>query len=440
MTAIRVEGISKKYVLGHLARRPGASLREAVTESLRSAGRILALRGRTHGSHLSHEDFWALSDISFEVEKSERVGIIGRNSSGKSTLLKILSRITRPTKGQARIRGRAASLLEVGTGFHWELTGRENIFLNGAILGMSRVEIRKKFDEIVQFSGVERFIDTPVKRYSSGMYVRLAFSVAAHLESDILLVDEVLAVGDAEFQKKCLEKMGNMGREGRTILFVSHNMNAVEQLCTKCILLEKGRLVMHETDVRKVIQEYLSGPGRDGATSSWVNPGEEYRTPWFTPRGLFITDSYGVPLTTSVRNDAELWVQLQVEVHQSDPVLKLGYAIYSEDGFPLYWSYHTDRPEAEWPRLTEGDWVLRGRIPTGMLNEGAYRVELMAELQGMRWLVKPGIGAPEVTFVVEGGLSSSPYWTERRPGVVAPVIAWSAHRVNRVGGNVTSVP
>ena len=228
MTAIRVEEISKKYELGHLRRQPGASLREAITDSFCSAVRILTSRGRTQDGQHSGDEFWALSDVSFQVEESERVGIIGRNGSGKSTLLKILSRITRPTRGQAKIRGRAASLLEVGTGFHGELTGRENIFLNGAILGMSRVEIRKRFDEIVEFSGVGAFLDTPVKRYSSGMYVRLAFSVAAHMESDILFVDEVLAVGDAEFQKKCLRKMGEMGREGRTILFVSHNMNAIE--------------------------------------------------------------------------------------------------------------------------------------------------------------------------------------------------------------------
>jgi len=436
MTVIRVERISKKYILGHLGRRPGASLRETITDSLRSAGRILAHPGRTRELQLSKEDFWALSDISFQVEESDRVGIIGRNSSGKSTLLKILSRITRPTKGQARIRGRATSLLEVGTGFHWELTGRENIFLNGAILGMSRIEIRKKFDEIVQFSGVERFIDTPVKRYSSGMYVRLAFSVAAHLESDILIVDEVLAVGDAEFQKKCLEKMGNMGREGRTVLFVSHSMNAVEQLCTKCILLEKGRMAMYDTDVRKVIKDYLSGSGRDGAASSWVNHGGEYRNPYFIPHSLSITDSFGVPLTMPVRNDAEMWVQVQGEVHQSDPGLKLGYAIYSEEGFPLYWSMHTDRPEEEWPRLAEGEWALRGRIPKRLLNEGTYRIELMGKLHGRQWLVEPGVRSPDVTLVVGGGLSNSPYWTERRPGVVAPVIAWSAHRVNREKGSV----
>jgi lipopolysaccharide transport system ATP-binding protein len=432
MTAIRVDGICKKYELGHLRRRPGASLREAITDSFRSAGRILTSRGRTQDGQPPSDEFWALSDVSFQVEESERVGIIGRNGSGKSTLLKILSRITRPTGGRAIIRGRAASLLEVGTGFHWELTGRENIFLNGAILGMSRAEIRKRFDEIVEFSGVGSFLDTPVKRYSSGMYVRLAFSVAVHLDSDILFVDEVLAVGDAEFQKKCLWKMGEMGREGRTILFVSHNMNAIEQLCGKCILLEKGRLVMQSTEVRQVIDEYLSGTDRKGTPSSWINSGGEYSNPWFTPRSLSITDSFGVPLPMPVCNDAEMYVQIEGEVHQFNPALKIGYAIYSEEGFPMYQSYHTDRPEAEWPRLTSGKWVLRGRIPAKILNEGAYRIELMGSLHNIQWLIGPKGRAPEVILRVERGLSNSPYWTNRRPGVIAPMIDWSAQPVNHL--------
>jgi len=204
------------------------------------------------------EEFWALKDINFEVEQGDRLGIIGRNGAGKSTLLKILSRITEPTSGRVKIKGRVASLLEVGTGFHQELTGRENIFLNGAILGMSRTEIKRKFDEIVDFSGVEKFLDTPVKRYSSGMYVRLAFSVAAHLEPEILLVDEVLAVGDEEFQKKCLGKMKDVSTdEGRTVLFVSHNMGIIAQLCNKAILLNKGMLeISGETNT--VVDQYIN--------------------------------------------------------------------------------------------------------------------------------------------------------------------------------------
>jgi len=208
------------------------------------------------------EEFWAIRGINFEIRRGEVVGIIGRNGAGKSTLLKILSRITEPTEGRVEIRGRVASLLEVGTGFHPDLTGRENVFLNGAVLGMSRAEIRRKFDEIVAFADVERFIDTPVKRYSSGMYVRLAFAVAAHLEPEILIVDEVLAVGDAEFQRKCLGKMHDVAGLGRTVLFVSHNMAAVEQLCSYAVLLVSGR-IESSGQVRSVISEYLAGSGAE---------------------------------------------------------------------------------------------------------------------------------------------------------------------------------
>lgn len=220
------------------------------------------VRGRIF-EKTTREEFWALRNVSFKVDKGSRIGIIGKNGAGKSTLLKLLSRITEPSEGKIKIRGRVASLLEVGTGFHPELTGRENIFLNGAILGMSRVEIKKKFRDIVEFSGIEKFLDTPVKRYSSGMYVRLAFAVAAHLDPEILLIDEVLAVGDIQFQKKCLGRMDELSKsEGRTILFVSHNMGAIKNLCTQCILIEKGTIVQNG-DVEKVLEKYISGSGKD---------------------------------------------------------------------------------------------------------------------------------------------------------------------------------
>ena len=233
--AIRVENISKKYILQHQV--GGRSRYVALRDVLAHKAKSLFQKNRTDASR---EEFWALKDVSFEIKQGEAVGIIGRNGAGKSTLLKLLSRITKPTKGRIEIEGRVASLLEVGTGFHPELTGRENIFLNGAILGMHRAEIRKKFDEIVAFAEVEKFLDTPVKHFSSGMYMRLAFAVAAHLEPEILVVDEVLAVGDAAFQKKCLGKMNDVSQSGRTILFVSHNMEAITRLCAKCIYLVKG--------------------------------------------------------------------------------------------------------------------------------------------------------------------------------------------------------
>jgi len=248
---IKTEHVSKKFLISHEGPQRYHSLRDVIAQKAR------ALVGR-RSKNVSKEEFYALRDLTFEVEPGDRLGIIGRNGAGKSTLLKILSRITEPTEGRIRIRGRVASLLEVGTGFHPELTGRENIFLNGAILGMSRAEIRQKFDEIVAFAEVERFLDTPVKRFSSGMYVRLAFAVAAHLEPEILVIDEVLAVGDAQFQKKCLGKMEDVSRqEGRTVLFVSHNLGVISQLCNRALLLEGGRLVM-EGQTNAVVDRYVN--------------------------------------------------------------------------------------------------------------------------------------------------------------------------------------
>ena len=242
-TVIRVENLSKKYIIRHQQAQQYTALRDVIADGVKSLGRRLTGEMQDSSLGSTKEEFWALKDVSFEVKQGDRVGIIGRNGAGKSTLLKILSRIVEPTKGEITLNGRVASLLEVGTGFHPELTGRENIYLNGAILGMSRIEIKKKFDEIVNFAEVEKFLDTPVKHYSSGMYVRLAFAVAAHLEPDILVVDEVLAVGDAQFQRKCLGKMEDVAEDGRTILFVSHNTIAVKTLCSKAYLLNEGMLV-----------------------------------------------------------------------------------------------------------------------------------------------------------------------------------------------------
>jgi homopolymeric O-antigen transport system ATP-binding protein len=255
-TAIRSEGLSKSYRISHLRRERYTTLRETLGNHVRNLGRRFAGGRGYPASSGTTEEFWALKDVGFEIAEGERVGIIGRNGAGKSTLLKILSRITEPTRGRVVIYGRVASLLEVGTGFHPELTGRENIFLNGAVLGMGRNEIRRKFDEIVAFAEVERFLDTPVKRYSSGMYVRLAFAVAAHLDPEILVIDEVLAVGDVQFQQKCLGKMEQVGNEGRTVLFVSHNLPAVVRLCNRSMLLRAGQLVASGT-TRDVIDAYL---------------------------------------------------------------------------------------------------------------------------------------------------------------------------------------
>jgi lipopolysaccharide transport system ATP-binding protein len=255
--AVSVSGLSKCYVIEHLARPRHQSLREAVAEGAKGVVRRLAFRGHARPTEARKEQFWALKDVTFRVEEGDRLAVVGRNGAGKSTLLKLLTRITDPTRGRIELRGRVCSLLEVGTGFHPELTGRENIFLNGAILGMSASETRRKFDEIVAFAEVERFLDTPVKRYSSGMYVRLAFSVAVHLEPDILIVDEVLAVGDAAFQRKSLARMEDVtGKGGRTVVLVTHNMLAVQTLCNRAILLDRGHLTQ-DGSPEAVIASYL---------------------------------------------------------------------------------------------------------------------------------------------------------------------------------------
>jgi lipopolysaccharide transport system ATP-binding protein len=282
---IRIENVSKKYLIRKAASRSGDGLRHAIQDSVSAPWR--RLKNRLNGNEASSEidepafssafeEFYALTDVSFEVRRGEVLGLVGRNGAGKSTLLKVLSRITEPTTGRIGIKGRVASLLEVGTGFHAELTGRENIYLNGAILGMKRVEIARKFDEIVQFSGVEKFLDTPVKHYSSGMYVRLAFAVAAHLEAEILVVDEVLAVGDAEFQKKCLGKMKDVAGTGRTVLFVSHNMSALAAMCGTGIQLEGGRMKM-QGSIDEVMKSYLTGMGKATQQGPRRNPGGKSR-------------------------------------------------------------------------------------------------------------------------------------------------------------------
>jgi lipopolysaccharide transport system ATP-binding protein len=367
---IQVYNLSKKYLVGHETARhaPYRSLRETLVRKARNFGRktVDMARGRRllHGDEV--EEFWALKNVSFEVARGEVVGIVGGNGAGKSTLLKILSRITEPTEGQIRIDGRVASLLEVGTGFHPELTGRENIFLNGAILGMRKGEIKEKFDEIVAFAEVERFLDTPVKHYSSGMYVRLAFAVAAHLEPDILVVDEVLAVGDAAFQKKCLGKMREVsGQHGRTVLFVSHNMAAIEALCSRALLLDSGQLgrdgLAFEV-VKDHLQNMMNGTAfvlRDGQTRFI--------------KCLKMTDKDGTPTTAFQIGDS---VSFDIELFSPELVEqpRLGISIHTPSGERIV-TLHTHIQQTQ-------DWSFSGRMRLRAvwnnipLNTGEYRVDV----------------------------------------------------------------
>ena len=394
----------------------GASLPPALSSELFAPSSSLSSQRDDH--------IWALKDVSFEVKQGEVVGIIGRNGAGKSTLLKVLSKITEPTEGRVELRGRVGSLLEVGTGFHSELTGHENVYLYGAILGMDRWEITHKFDEIVAFAELEKFIDTPVKRYSSGMYMRLAFAVAAHLEPEILLVDEVLAVGDIQFQKKCLGKMGDVSKAGRTILFVSHNMGAIEQLCGHCILLENGTIKQNGLDVNRIIRNYLFPIDELIASTQWDNRGNEFDNPWFQPKKLFITNSVGHALSNPVSNNQDIWIQIEGKLDALDPALEIGYSICNEDGITLYWSSFNDHEVSKWPSFSKGYVILRTKIPKRFLNEGLYTIEIRSSLHYRMWITEPGRKSPSISLVIKGGLSDSPYWTVKRQGVIAPLLEW----------------
>jgi lipopolysaccharide transport system ATP-binding protein len=360
---IEIEGLGKKYKIG-ANREKYLSLRDQLAKT--TYGLLSHFRAK-HQHVPSTEDFWALRDVSFSVKEGEAVGIIGRNGAGKSTLLKILSQITPPTEGKITCRGRIASLLEVGTGFHPELTGRENIYLNGAILGMTRAEIKRKFDEIVAFSEVEKFLDTPVKRYSSGMYVRLAFAVAAHLDPEILVIDEVLAVGDAEFQKKCLNKMGSVARQGRTVLFVSHNMGAVTELCSRGILLSQGKLLV-DANASEVIGKYLSSGTGAGMIDLTGNVDERTGT---GPMRLTKLATLGKSLET--RSVFEFGEPLLVSIGVAGRVGKefiLGVSVRNNLGqIVLHFSNTDDRVKLH---LVEDQASVSLTIPSLPLNDGKY--------------------------------------------------------------------
>lgn len=367
----------------------------------------------------------ALNDVSFEVKHGEVLGIIGRNGAGKSTLLKVLSRITEPTAGRVTINGRVASLLEVGTGFHPELSGRENIYMNGTILGMTKKEIDRKFDEIVDFSGVEKFLDTPIKRYSSGMKVRLAFSVAAHLEPEILIIDEVLAVGDAEFQRKCLGKMEEVSKGGRTVLFVSHNMDAVSQLCTVCLQLEAGQVSDWDFNVNSIVQKYLNKCFTGDQETMWVAGEDAPAFNSFSPKKFSILDKNGAILNPPARVDDGVFVSCEFFVEEIEPALTVGYAIYSDSGQLIFMSFHTDGPRNIWPNIKQGYNSLKAWLPGRLLNAGRYRIELLAALYQRGWLIKPGSMRIMLQLDLSGGISHSPYWTDVRQGLLAPEIDWS---------------
>jgi lipopolysaccharide transport system ATP-binding protein len=434
-TVIRISNLSKRYRIGaregyktfretlvDAAKAPFVRLSGAFSKGLRakreSPNSSLSTPGSKHSSR-SDDLIWALRDVSFEVKQGEVVGIIGRNGAGKSTLLKILCKITEPTEGRVELRGRVGSLLEVGTGFHPELTGHENVYLYGAILGMDRWEVTRKFDEIVSFAEIEKFIDTPVKKYSSGMYMRLAFAVAAHLEPEILLVDEVLAVGDAAFQKKCLGKMGDVSKAGRTVLFVSHNMGAINRLCRRSLWLDDGR-VLKEGDTAEIIHRYQS--------QSFVAAPHWQRVDHSNASGdlAFISvkatnDQY--QMTSHFAGDEMIRVLIEYRVGRYLSGCQIGVRLHNSEGLPILTTADSDATGASATSKEPGLYHASFKIPGNLLVPGTYSLLIAAHLpqRNVYELIEQAI----VFEVLPPGSLTS---LDGRYGLIAPLFNWETHR------------
>jgi lipopolysaccharide transport system ATP-binding protein len=408
---IKTDNLGKKYIISHQSQERYTALRDVIASNTKKIFKSIT---RKPAALLTKEEFWALRNVEFEVDQGDRIGIIGRNGAGKSTLLKLLSRITEPSEGKVAIKGRVSSLLEVGTGFHPELTGRENIYLNGAILGMGKQEIKKKFDEIVDFSEIEKFLDTPVKRYSSGMYVRLAFAVAAHLESEILVVDEVLAVGDSQFQKKCLGKMDSVSsKEGRTVLFVSHNMGIIRNLCNKGILLNKGK-VNFQGSMEETISTYEYE--NQNILSIWKNSKDINKSEFFDIETVTLLDEKG----NSKReffNSENIIIKIDLMVKE----------IHSKMLILLFFTKHGETAFAYPIFLASKDSLKKGRqsvfleIEKFLLNEGTYFITLDDSLHCIQGLARyENILNFEVKFDKMEGMPA----LENVPGYFFPLLNW----------------
>ena len=421
---VQVENLGKQYTIG--SRESGyRTLRESIVEAVRAPVRRL----RSNGER-KPETIWALRDANFKIEPGEVVGIIGRNGAGKSTLLKILSRITEPTKGRAELYGRVASLLEVGTGFHSELTGRENIYLNGAILGMTKTEIDRKFDQIVDFAELEKFLDTPVKRYSSGMYMRLAFAVASHLEPEIMVVDEVLAVGDVSFQKKCLGRMGDVAHQGRTVLFVSHNMVAVQSLCERALWLDHGRIV-EDGPARDVVSNYLNSSfEREGRLEeTWPDistaPGNEsIRLRRILVRPAGVESDEALTTTSPFSIEVEYWnlipdLRMHVTLH-----------IYTEHEI-IAFTTGSGSGEQEWSSRPMPTGLFRSvcYVPGNLLNVGRHRFKVLIVKEGSVHLFQyESTIAFEIVDLIQREVSQY----GREPGVVKPALKWMTEQIGKI--------
>jgi lipopolysaccharide transport system ATP-binding protein len=420
-TIIRVENISKAYRLGQIG--SGTLSDDIKVWWAKARGKpnpLLKIGQEDHGNR-EGEYLWALNDVSFTVDEGSVLGIIGRNGAGKSTVLKILSRVTAPTSGYIKVKGRIASLLEVGTGFHPELTGRENIYLNGAILGMKRAEIDRKFDEILDFSEVEQFIDTPVKRYSSGMYVRLAFAVAAHLEPEILVVDEVLAVGDAEFQRKSLGKMGDVAQQGRTVLFVSHNMSSILRLTQEAIVLEKGRLALRAPSA-EAVDYYLSAGEARAGERVWQTEEIPPDAAPFHPVALRLLDRNGQTVET-IRSVEPFAVEMEYYLDAPLTGLRIGLYLSSTRGEQVLTSFDTD-DNARFEKYISrpaGHYFSRCEFPKDLLNGGRYILGVNASSYRIR---RYFMDEKALAFNVDTSGAPGKQWSEPRPGALRPRLDW----------------
>ncbi len=427
--AIRVEHLSKRYRIGAAQTKfRYGMLRDVLVDVAMSPVRLAAaLTGKGMRGSNTTSSIWALDDVSFDVEEGRVLGIVGRNGAGKSTLLKVLSRVTEPTKGLVVVRGRVGSLLEVGTGFHPELTGRENIYMNGAVLGMRRLEIERKFDEIVAFSEVEQFIDTPVKRYSSGMYLRLAFAVAAHLEPEILVVDEVLAVGNAEFQRKCLGKMGDVAQQGRTVLFVSHNMSAILRLTQEAIVLRKGQLIKR-APTQEAVDFYLSSGQAETGERLWEPDEIPVSAAPFKPIALRIRDQRG-KIVDTIRSTEPATIEWEYQLDAPLTGLRVGIYLSTMRGEYVFTGFDVDdarRYEAFGARKA-GHYFSRACLPADFLNEGRYSMGVNASSFGVR---RYFMDENALTFNVDVSGGPGTQWPEMRQGPVRPRLDWTIEKVD----------
>jgi len=416
--AIHVENLGKQYRIGQ---RPAAytTLRETISSAF-------SLPGKGDGNK-DDSKFWALRNVSFDVQKGMVLGVVGRNGAGKSTLLKLLSRVTDPTEGWAEIHGRVGSLLEVGTGFHPELTGRENISLNGAILGMKHAEVQQKFDEIVAFAEVEQFIDTPVKRYSSGMYLRLAFAVAAHLEPEILVVDEVLAVGDAEFQRKCLGKMSDVARQGRTVLFVSHNMSAILRLTEETLVIEKGNLALR-APTPQAVDYYLSKGFSQEGQRTWLADEIPSDAAPFKPISIRVKNPQG-KIVDTLRSTEPIVIEIEYVLDEPVTGLRVGMYLLSMRGEYIMTSFDTDNPDSfdKFAVRKAGRYVSRCSIPADSLNEGRFMLAVNASTFRVRRYFND---EQALTFNIDAAGAPGMHWPEPRLGPVRPRLNWQIEVVN----------